>query len=277
MELNKEVLDEMYAQEKILLWPEGRMPVQPDSPTDPDYIPFMIPRLLPDGVQPQGAVIIVPGGDQNEMSTVKAFQVAKDFNALGYQAFVMKNRVNILFSTDDNSLESGVDVARGVRIVRADAEKYRIDPANVAVCGLSNGGLTCENCIEYYSGEQKVADRLPGYEPDELDEISATPDAFLCVYGPRYYEKDFDYTNVVYPPVFYAIGREDAKAFKNVNRVYPIQMEHGVPVEIHTFAGVPHGQAGNAATDQPIYPGFELWMPLADYFMRDVYGRPVTE
>ncbi|MBR6321230.1 MAG: hypothetical protein IKR59_00045, partial [Lachnospiraceae bacterium] len=73
---------------------------------------------------------------------------------------------------------------------------------------------------------------------------------------------------VEYPPVFYAVGREDT-ALDNFNYVYPDLRAHNVPVEIHTFAGVPHGKAGTILIDDD-YPNFDLWVPLADAFLQDL-------
>ena len=43
---------------------------------------------------------------------------------------------------------------------------------------------------------------------------------------------------------------------------------------IHTFAGVPHGMAGDKVfTGRVDYTNFELWIPLADAFMQDVYKK----
>ncbi len=133
--------------------------------------------------------------------------------------------------------------------------------------------MTGEACIQYYSGDQKVKDHFPEYVPDELDSYPGNINAFLCIYGPRLKGTSFDYTRVVYPPVFFAVGREDF-AMDNFNSVYPDLIEHGVTVEAHTFAGVPHGVAGRGFVDGEVrYPNFQLWLPLADAFMQDVYRR----
>ena len=67
--------------------------------------------------------------------------------------------------------------------------------------------------------------------------------------------------------------REDA-AMDNLRYVYPDLKAHGVEVEVHTFAGVPHGMAGDKVfTGRVDYPNFELWIPLADAFMQDVYKK----
>ena len=51
-------------------------------------------------------------------------------------------------------------------------------------------------------------------------------------------------------------------------------ISHGVSTEIHTFAGTPHGMAGIKLLDGEVkYPNFEMWLPLADAFMQDIYNK----
>ena len=117
-----------------------------------------------------------------------------------------------------------------------------------------------------------MKDYFPDYQPDELDEFYGSPDIFLCVYGARFAGKTVDYTGVVYPPTFFAVGIDDTLGIENVHATYADLLTHGVPVEIHTFSGVPHGKVGIRLTDGKInYPNFELWLPLADVFMQHVY------
>ncbi|MGI6256353.1 MAG: hypothetical protein ACOYJZ_12135 [Acutalibacter sp.] len=263
---------------RIYLWEEGKVPTltQYTDPADyhynhgPEFQPYFFEMLLPQDVEPKGAVILCAGGDHGDAVVAEAYQTALDFNKMGYQCFVLLNRTN---HSPWNAKEAGVDAARAVRMVRRDAAKYRISPGRIAFAGFSNGGLTGEGLLEYYSGCQKVEDVFPDYQPDALDEMDATPDAFLCVYGPRFEGGTFDYQNVEYPPTFFAVGREDT-AMDNLNDTVPDLLKHGVEVEVHTFAGVPHGQAGaRIFTGEPKYPSFELWLPLADAFLQDVYRR----
>lgn len=72
-----------------------------------------------------------------------------------------------------------------------------------------------------------ITDHFPGYVPDELDEYRGAPDAFLCVYGPRWEGREIDYTKVVYPPVLFAVGMED-KALDNLHWVYRDLLSHGI-------------------------------------------------
>lgn len=189
---------------------------------------------------------------------------------MGYQVFMLNNRPN---HNPWSERECGADAARAIRIIRRDADKYRIDPHNIAFAGYSNGGVTGEACILFYSGDKKMTDYFQDYQPDELDEVYGAPDAFLCIYGPRFAGAKVDYTGVVYPPTFFAVGREDG-AMENLHATYPDLIAHGVPVEVHTFAGVPHGKAGVRVVEGQVnYPNFELWLPLADAFLQDVFHK----
>lgn len=193
--------------------------------------------------------------------------MAADLNAMGYQCFVLLNRTNL---NPWSGKEAGVDAARAIRMVRANAAKYRIKENKVVFAGFSNGGLTGEACIQYYSGQQSVKDVFPDYEKDELDQVSGSMDAFLCIYGPRMNHESFDYDRVVYPPVFHVVGLEDFN-MDNINKLYPELVSRKITVEIHTFAGVPHGQAGQKLLDGYVkYPNFETWEILADQFILSV-------
>ena len=140
--------------------------------------------------------------------------------------------------------------------------------------GFSNGGLTGELNIRYYSGSRDLKDYYPDYIPDALDAYKGSPDAYICVYGPRFNGMDFDYTDVVYPPTFIAVGLDDHAAAPNLRWMWNDLMDHGVKVEVHTFAGVPHGAAGLALVKgKEPNPGFALWTALADYFMQDIYQQ----
>ena len=264
------------APDRIYLWKEGNMPAETyytDNSDfkfkhNPDFRPYLYELLIPEYETPKGAVVVCAGGDHGT-SVVKGYQVCRALNRRNYQCVLLLNRPNHM---PWNGHECGADSARALRYVRANAARLRIKENNVAFAGFSNGGLTGEACIQFYSGEKKVTDYFPDYVPDELDSYYGGPDAFICVYGPRFKGDDsFVWEGTVYPPVFYAIGRLD-NAIDNFNFVYPDLLAHNVPVEVHTFAGVPHGQAGATITkDGQQFPSFDLWEPLADYFLMDVF------
>jgi len=272
----KAQLKPVREKEKIFLWPEGNMPAETEYTDnsdlrynhDPDFVPYMYEFLLPEDVTPKGALIAIAGGDHGCCSVFEGYQICKDFSAKGYQTFMLNNRTN---RCPWNEYECGADAARAIRYIRKNAAKYRIREDQVAVAGFSNGGLTGENCILHYSGKKTVQDHFPDYRPDELDEYYGAPDAFICVYGPRYAGAPYDFDGVIYPPTFFAVGRED-KALDNLNYCYPLLLQQGVKMEVHTYAGVPHGVAGRTAGGRPApYPLFETWETFADAFLQDLW------
>lgn len=268
------------SEKKILLWERENMPSTgqyTENPGerfnhDPDFAPYLLEILVPQEVQPKGAIVVCAGGDHGDCTLHEGFQTCRNMVKQGYQCFLLLNRTNMCPFT---ATEAGADASRAIRYVRKNAVKYRIDPNRVAFAGFSNGGLTAEACIQYYSGTQKVTDHFPSYVPDELDNYYGAPDAVICVYGPRFKGASFDYTNVVYPPTFFAVGREDS-AMDNLNATLPDLMANHVVTEVHTFAGVPHGQSGIPIYGVNPYPHFELWVQLADAFLQNVYSKSIV-
>jgi len=262
----------------VYLWPDGKIPGfneythndDYEYAHDPDFKPYLLEVLLPENIKPKGAMITIAGGEHGMNVVSECYQICKNFNDRGYQCFILVGRPN---RRPWKGQECGVDVARAIRYVRANAEKYRIKENQIALTGFSNGGIAIEQCIQYYSGKQQVKDIFTDYEPDELDKYSATPDAQICVYGPRHKGTKFDYTNVVYPPTFFAVGRMDYAAIENLNAVYFDLCQRKIPVEIHTFSGHPHGYAGWKIIDGKGNQNFDLWEPLADHFIQDVFAK----
>ena len=276
--LRREIEKKKTEHSKIRLWPENKVPSLTEYKDNgawrynhnPDFVPYMYEMTVAEDVMPKGAVILCAGGDHGFTVLCESYQVALDFNARGYQCFILLNRTNM---NPWSGKEAGADVARAIRIVRANAAGYRVKEDQIAFAGFSNGGLTGEACIQYYSGNQKMTDVFPDYEEDALDQVSGSMDVFLCIYGPRMNHDSFDYDRAVYPPVFHAVGLEDFN-LDNINRLYPGLVSHGVTVEVHTFSGVPHGQAGRKLMDGTVkYPNFEAWEMLADHFMQNIYAK----
>lgn len=234
----------------------------------PDFKPYMHEFLTDKPVK--GAVLVVPGGDHGECVTTEGYGVCKQLNEMGYHAFMLLNRPN---HNPWRGLDVATDCAKAIQIIRANADKYNLDVNRVAIAGFSNGGITSEYCIQYYSKGQKISDWYKDYKDEKYDGINARPNAFLCIYGPRFDGLEFDWTNVDYPATFFAVGKDDG-AMKNLHWAYPDLINHGVDVEVHTFCGTPHGWAGKISVEDEIkYPNFELWLPLADYFMTYAFNK----
>lgn len=264
------------APERRFLWPKGKVPTLTNYTENPDFTwlhgpdfePYFLESLVPEHVTPVGAVITIAGGQQGANALNESYQICRDFNERGYQCFILNSRPN---ACPWSVLESGADVSRCVRILRANAKKYRIDPNRIAVMGMSNGGIAGENCILYFSGSQKMEDHFPGYTPDEIDAFPGCQNVFLCVYGARHDGTKVNLAPVQYPPTFYATGLEDKQGIVNLYSVLKEHFQTGTRLEIHTFAGHPHGFAGMSIIDGKGRPDFDAWVGHADVFMQDTY------
>ena len=94
------------------------------------------PYLLRDG-KPHPVAVICPGGGYRRIcSFVEGHPYAKKLNAMGYHAFVVYYRVNVLarYPAPQD------DLARAVREIHSHAEEWNLDMRGYSVWGSSAGG-----------------------------------------------------------------------------------------------------------------------------------------
>ncbi|MDI3319228.1 alpha/beta hydrolase [Pinibacter soli] len=139
-----------YAQNFTPLWPSGRMPNSKglqlrDSIVNDRIIQVGVPgfySFFPAKEENTGAAILIfPGGGYHHLTyDLGGFQLAKWFNSMGISAFVVNYRLPT--SPDLVHCELGPlqDAQRAMRIIRANAAKWKIDPAKIGVQGSSAGG-----------------------------------------------------------------------------------------------------------------------------------------
>ena len=264
------------APERIYLWNEGNMPQEteytenPDHEFDhePDFKPYFLEMLIPEDQTPIGGIVLVAGGSHGGGTINECYEVGLEFNELGYQCFILQCRPNL---NPWSRLDTAVDAARCFEIIRANAAEYRLAKDHLAYAGFSNGGVTGDACIEFFSDGQKITDYFKDYIPDETDREYGAPNAFLCVYGARHAGTELTRQDFPYPPTFFAIGRQDVRCMENLYKLLPWLIERNVPVEIHTFAGHPHGYAGWKIVNGKGDYNYDLWVTHADVFLRDLF------
>ena len=146
------------------LW-EGEIPGFIEEATVP-----MIHYYPAEKKRGSGCVVIFPGGGYRARAAHEGQGYAEFFAKNGLDSFVVDYRVNpTLFPYPL------LDARRAVRFVRANAEKYGIDPAKIAVMGSSAGGHLAA-LVSTYKG------KIDGEGVDALDEVDPFPNMQLLCY-----------------------------------------------------------------------------------------------
>lgn len=135
-----------------------------------------IPALtvfLPRNVAPgTPAVIVCPGGGYVRLAANhEGRQVASFLNSLGVAAFVLRSRLGPRYH---HPVELG-DVQRAVRLVRARAGLWNLDPAKIGVMGFSAGGHLAMSA-------STMADAGNAGASDPIDRVSSRPDFAVLGY-----------------------------------------------------------------------------------------------
>jgi acetyl esterase/lipase len=110
------------------------------------------------------AVLILPSGGYHHMTYVLGgTQLAKWFNTLGINAFLLLYRL----PTSPDLLERSVgllqDAQRAMRFIRANSVKWNIDPKKIGVMGASSGGHLASTLGTHTVDVSAIKDSLDQY------------------------------------------------------------------------------------------------------------------
>ena len=188
-------------------------------------------------------VVICPGGAYQVLAWQhEGVQLAEWFNSIGVTAFILKYRVPRRIP-DKIHWEPMQDVQRAIRVVRRDADKFKIASDRIGVLGFSAGGhLTVMAGVQYDT---------PCYEQvDEADSLSARPDFICPIYaaylGDGYSDAKPELGSLVKvtaqtPPAFMAVTWDDKFRGAQSALLFAKLKEHGVPAEFHGYSKGGHG------------------------------------
>ena len=258
----------------IPLW-EGRAPgALGDAPADRPQITVYLPRA-----SNSTAVIVAPGGGyQNLAMNHEGRQVASWLNAQGITAFVLQYRLGPRYN---HPIELG-DAQRAMRLVRSQAERFRISPDRIGMLGFSAGGHLASTAATHFDAGSPGA-------ADPIDRVSSRPDFLVLGYpvitmdpahthaGSRRNLLGENPTPALQaelsnelkvtaqtPPTFLFHTTNDAGVpVMNSVLFYSALVKAGVPAEMHAFASGPHG-VGLALND----PALSRWPELLTEWLR---------
>ena len=121
----------------------------------------------------RSAVVICPGGGYAALAIDhEGKDVAKALNEMGIAAFVLKYRLPDSSCMTNKEVVPLMDAQRAMKIVRENAEKWKIDPTKVGVLGFSAGGHLASSLGTHFD-EQLLQDPK---------NISARPDFMVLLY-----------------------------------------------------------------------------------------------
>jgi acetyl esterase/lipase len=179
------------------------------------------------------AIIVIPGGAHRELVwTSEALNFARTLNRMGITVFSLKYRLaREPGSTYTIEGTAAGDARRAVRLVRAHATDYGVDPHRIGVMGFSAGGELVT----------LIADNPdPGFARavDAADRESARPDFQILIFpGPLGLPAR---AAAGAPPAFLAAGSLDQCCGTPTVQLYEQLRAAGVPAELHMYANAGH-------------------------------------
>jgi acetyl esterase/lipase len=175
------------------------------------------------------AVLICPGGGHRELVfKAEGVEPARYLNTLGVAAFVLKYRLareeGSPYSLDKHPREDG---QRAMRMIRARAQEWHIDPKRIGIMGFSAGGEVA-SWVAYSptAGDANAA--------DAVDRVSCRPDFQIMIYpGPLGIP---DVLPADAPPALFVAADDDHGPARAIATLLPKYHAAGIPIEVHLYS-----------------------------------------
>lgn len=144
-----------------------------NTPGNTDFIP-VIEYYGAENKKTDSTVVIFPGGGYYVRAEHEGKGYAQYLNSIGMDAFVVQYRVHPnVFPTEL------ADARRSIKWVRANAEKFGINPNKICVMGSSAGGHLAA-MVSTYDGE--IEGEINFENNDEIDKMSYKPNYQILCY-----------------------------------------------------------------------------------------------
>jgi acetyl esterase/lipase len=222
--------------------------------TTPTLTVFLPPRETATGI----AVLICPGGGYGALAfDHEGFAIARWLNKNGIAGIVLKYRLPSDLIMKDKTIGPLQDAQEAMRVIRRNADEWKINKNKIGVIGFSAGGHLASTLSTHYA--EKV------YE--SKDSVSARPDFSLLIYPVITFDPAFTHmgsrTNLIgsnpsesmirhfsnelminasTPPAFLVHSSDDdAVPVKNSLLYYENLVRNKIPAELHVFQKGGHG------------------------------------
>jgi acetyl esterase/lipase len=279
------------SQEFIPLWPEGKKPnFNGKTVTDslyndriwrvgtPGMYTFIVPKQENNGT----AILICPGGGYERLSYLyNGFNLAKWYNTIGVNAFVLIYRLPHQADLQQRQIAPLQDAQRAMRLIRANAAKWNIKKDKVGVMGTSSGGHVASTLGTHPEDVAAIKDSLDAisYRPDFMVLLSpvismgkyAHPGSKKNLLGPDSTKAMIDkYSNELQvssftPPTFIVHALNDSTVkVQSTLLFYNALLAAKINASIHIF---PQGGHRIRVDDNP--GSTDLWMNLLELWLKE--------
>ena len=177
------------------------------------------------------AVIVVAGGGNKTLWVgPEGVDVANWLNGLGVHAFVERHRLQPY----DSTVDALADTQRSIRMVRAHAAEWGVDPRRLGIMGFSAGGEQAAWVTLKFDGGDPKAE-------DPVERQSCRPDFSVLIY-PGWKRMDLDVVAKDTPPAFItSAGVDDAFHARQSVEFFTALFNAKIPAEIHIYGHGGHG------------------------------------
>lgn len=249
--------------EPIPLWEKGAPGAKGTESKD---IPVVRIYPAPADKNTGACVVILPGGGYGNLAMDhEGHQIAKWLNSFGVTGAIVSYRLGPKY----NHPAPMQDAQRGIRYMRAHAEKYKIDPNRIGVMGFSAGGHLASTVSTHFDSGEANSD-------DPIARQGSRPNFSILCYPVISFQAPFTHkgsrrnllgenpsqelidnlsndTQVTKetPPTFIFHTDEDKGVpAENAIVYYQALRNAGVPAELHIYQKGPHGVG--LATGNPV-------------------------
>lgn len=239
---------------EIPLW-EG--PAPGANGNEPEDVPIAMVRL-PKSTSPTSAIVVCPGGGYGGLAMGhEGHEIAQWANDLGMAAIICDYRHRGKGYGHPNPM---LDAQRAIRLVRANAKSWNIDPKRVGIIGFSAGGHLASTVLTQFDvGDHKSKDAVArqssrpdfgilcyavilmgtpeGHAGSQVNLLGESPD-------PKLLESLQNASRITKetPPTFLFHTFEDNVVLpQNSIEFYSAMVKNGVPGELHIFEKGRHG------------------------------------
>jgi len=198
-------------------------------------------HLVGDKPENTGAAVIVAPGGGHQILWVgpEGGDFVPFFKKYGVSTIILRNRLRV--DGYDPKTDAVNDAFQAIRLVRAHAAEWKLDPAKIGIMGFSAGAeLAAPTALFFDEFERKNSDAA-----DPVAKVSARPDFVGVIYpGPTPFTRD-PATRIPrnVPPSFIAsAGSGDRIHAIWANDYFAAMLKAGVPnLEMHIYGRGGHG------------------------------------